>query len=321
MGDHLRHTAAEQGQEEHLVHAGEARPDVLGKAEDIQRAGGQTHDAGSEDADGQDQEHVHAHQSQDQNQQIGHDLDDAVLQHAHLGHHVGTTHDQQHDDGDDGGRQGDEEVHAELIAHLAALAAGGGDGSIGDHGQVVAEHGAAHAGTQHQGDAQAGLVRNADGDGNDGADGAHGGTGGSAHERGDDEHAGSQEVDGDQAQAQVDGGIAAAHGSCHAGEGTGQQIDHQHGQHVLIGRALGKDLETLVDAALGHGKRHQQGNEHSRYGGELVKRHLDALGLQDQTGTQVDHNEYQERNQSQAAAFLIQGTIHKIFLLFSCPLC
>ncbi|CAN3997017.1 DUF6442 domain-containing protein, partial [Dysosmobacter welbionis] len=31
VGDHLRHAAAEQGQEEDLVHAGETVPDALGK--------------------------------------------------------------------------------------------------------------------------------------------------------------------------------------------------------------------------------------------------------------------------------------------------
>ena len=37
-------------------------------------------------------------------------------------------------------------VDAELVAHFAALAAGGGNGGVGDHGEVVAEHGAAHHG-------------------------------------------------------------------------------------------------------------------------------------------------------------------------------
>ena len=41
------------------------------------------------------------------------------------------------------GRQSREEVHAELITHLAVLAAGSSDGGIGDHGQVIAEHSAA----------------------------------------------------------------------------------------------------------------------------------------------------------------------------------
>ena len=61
VGDHLRHAAAEQGQEEDLVHAGETVPDALGKEGDIQIAKGQADDAGGEDADGQHQEHIHAY--------------------------------------------------------------------------------------------------------------------------------------------------------------------------------------------------------------------------------------------------------------------
>ena len=64
VGDHLRHAAAEQGQEEDLVHAGETVPDALGKEGDIQIAKGQADDAGGEDADGQHQEHIHADQRQ-----------------------------------------------------------------------------------------------------------------------------------------------------------------------------------------------------------------------------------------------------------------
>ena len=60
MGDHLRHAAAEQGQEEHLVHAGEAAVDALGKGGDGQISQRQADNAGGEDADDQHQKDVQA---------------------------------------------------------------------------------------------------------------------------------------------------------------------------------------------------------------------------------------------------------------------
>ena len=280
VGDHLRHAAAEQGQEEDLVHAGETVPDALGKEGDIQIAKGQADDAGGEDADGQHQEHIHADQRQYQHGEVGNDLDDVERQISHLRHGLRPAYDQQHDNGDDSRRQGNEEVHPELVPELAALGAGGGNGGVGDHREVVAEHGAAHAGAQKQGKAQPALFRHAHSDRNNGADGAHGGAGGGAHERGDHEHAGGQEVHGNDAETQIHGGVHAAHGTGHGGEGAGQDVDHQHGQDVLVGGALGEDCEFLIDGALALAEGQQQGDEHGCDRGELVEGHLYTLCLE-----------------------------------------
>ena len=125
-------------------------------------------------------------------------------------------------------------------------------------------------------------------------------------------------MNGDQGQAQIDRGVPAAHGGGHAGEGTGQQVDDQHGQHVLIGRALGENAEPLVDGALGHGECHQHGDEHGGYGGELIKGHFHALTLKDDAGAQVNYHKYQERDQRGASAFLVQGVIHNFSPLRFC---
>ena len=322
LGDQLRHTAAQQGQEEDLVHAAEAVVNSLSETGQIDSAGGDAHDTGSEDADGQHQEHVHADQSQDQNQQIGNNLDEAVGQVADLGNGLGTAHDQQHHDGDQSGRQSGEEVHAELITHLAVLAAGSGDGGIGDHGQVIAEHSAADNCAQNDHHIQAALFRNADSDGSDGGDGAHGSTGSGAHESADDEQASGQELDGNQAQAQVDGSVTAAHLSSHGSERAGQDVDDQHGQNVHVGSALGERIKLFVDAALEHDEGHQNGQEHRGNRGELIECHVDALGLVNQTGAHVDNDEYQEREQCETIRFfVVQGIAHIGFLLFSSKAC
>ena len=202
------------------------------------------------------------------------------------------------------------------------LAAGSGDGGIRDHGQVIAEHSAADNCAQNDHHIQAALFRNADSDGSDGGDSAHGSTGSGAHESADDEQASGQELDGNQAQAQVDGSVTAAHLSGHGSERAGQDVDDQHGQNVHVGSALGEGIKLFVDAALEHNEGHQNGQEHRGNRGELIECHVDALGLVNQTGAHVDNDEYQEREQCETIRFfVVQGIAHIGFLLFSSKAC
>ena len=202
------------------------------------------------------------------------------------------------------------------------LAAGSGDGGIGDHGQVITEHSAADNCAQNDHHIQAALFRNADSDGSDGGDGAHGSTGSGAHESADDEQTSGQELDGNQAQAQVDGSVTAAHLSSHGSERAGQDVDDQHGQNVHVGSALGERIKLFVDAALEHDEGHQNGQEHCGDRGELIECHVDTLGLVNQTGAHVDNDEYQEREQCETIRFfVVQGIAHIGFLLFSSKAC
>ena len=167
MGDELGDAAAEQGQEKDLAHAGEAVPDRLGKGENGQIAPEDADKAGGENADGQRQEYVHADDGQDQHQHIGEDLDE----HKGPGLHDGgiAPADQEQDcQGDEGGGQGDKEVHPELVLQGHPLGPGGGDGGVGDHREVVTEHGAACTGSQHHRYAEAALAGKAHGNGHQG---------------------------------------------------------------------------------------------------------------------------------------------------------
>ena len=202
------------------------------------------------------------------------------------------------------------------------LAAGSGDGGIGDHGEVIAEHCAADHGAQNHQQVQSALFRNADSDGSDGGDGTHGGAGCRTHERADDKQARRKELDRHEAQAHVHGGVAAAHLSGHGSERAGQDVDDQHGQNVHVGSALGERIKLFVDAALEHNEGHQNGQEHRGNRGELIECHVDALGLVNQTGAHVDNDEYQEREQCETIRFLVvQGIAHIGFLLFSSKAC
>ena len=330
FGDEFRHTAAQQRQEEYLVHAGEAVPHALGEGGNGQITAADAHQTGGEDTHGQGQEHVEPAQGQDQHQHVGQDLDEIAGQGLQRHDRLRTAEDQQKDQGDQCRRQSDEEVDTELVAHFAALAAGGSDGGVGDHGEVVAEHGAAHHGTDDHGERQAAFFRNTHGDGDHGGDGTHGGAGGGAHKGGDDEQTSGQEFHRYQGQTQIYRGFAAAHDRRHVGEGTGQNVDHQHGEDVHVGGTLGKGVELLVNGALEHDKGRQHRQEHGGDGGELVKGHLHTLYLVVNTGAHVDDDEHREGEQRQPTGPLFVEVFHSRYPFFlskqrlrrrKCPRC
>ena len=151
-------------------------------------------------------------------------------------------------------------------------------------------------------------------DGNQCRDGTDRSTGCGTQEGGDHKHTGSQQLNRNDAQTQIHGCVHAAHSLGHGGECTGQNVDHQHGQNVLIGSTLGKDGELLINALLAHAECKDQSNEHGGNRGELVEGHLHALCLQHQTGAQVDDDEDCKRQQREAVSFLLQILIHVCFL-------
>lgn len=188
VGDEFRHAAAEEGEEEGFVHGGEAFPDGLREADDREVSLGEPDAAGEEDADGEHQEHIRPQERQEEHHQIGEDLEEGVASRGGQGF-ARCAPQEEGRGGEEGCREGDEEIHFEFIFQRAALGAGGGDGGVGNHGQVVAEHGAGHAGRHDEGGGNAALLPDARRDGDDGSHGTHGGTGGGAHEGGNEEDA------------------------------------------------------------------------------------------------------------------------------------
>ena len=81
----------------------------------------------------------------------------------------------QHQRGD-GRRQGDPEIALEFVLHGAALTVAGGNGGVGDEGQVVAEHGSAHDASGTQRRVEAGRLGDFQCNGHDEGDGADGGS-------------------------------------------------------------------------------------------------------------------------------------------------
>ena len=112
---------------------------------------------------------------------------------------------------------------------------------------------------------------------------------------------------GNDAETHIHGGVHAAHGTGHGGEGAGQDVDHQHGQDVLVGGTLGEDREFLINGALALAEGQQQRDEHCGDRGELVEGHLYALRLEVQASAQVDDDKQQEREQRGTFAFFLQS--------------
>ena len=150
----------------------------------------------------------------------------------------------QHQRGDGRG-QGDPEIALEFVLHGAALTIAGGDGGVGDEGQVVAEHGSAHDASGTQRRVEAGRLRDLQGDGHDEGDGADGGSHGSGDEAGDHKQHRHGEPGGDDVEHEVGDALggAAPH---HADERARRQEDQQHGDDVLISHALPHDDKLFL---------------------------------------------------------------------------
>ncbi len=91
-----------------------------------------------------------------ENQKVGDHLNEAVRcqDQGPGGLPEGENQDEQ--EGDQRRRQGDGEVDPKFIPHGAALAVAGGDGGVGDKGEVVPKHGPAHDRGHTQGNGEAG---------------------------------------------------------------------------------------------------------------------------------------------------------------------
>ena len=313
MHHQFGHACAEQGQEEHFVHTGEAFPDVLGKDEKIDAACQHADYAGQKDATGQYEEDVHSQEGHEQNGQVRQYFQRVKGQTGDVHRVFRTPDEQQNEHGKDGCRQGDIKVEAEFILHFAALAFGGCDGGVGNHGKVVAEHGAPDTGANHQGHGKPTLIGQAYRDWHDRSNGSHGGAGSGAHESGDNEHAGCQVLWRNDGKAQVDRGIASAHGAGYGRKCACQYVDEQHRDNVFFGRAPGKDVYAFVEGFPGHGESGDDRKEHSRYRRELVEGHLHSPGLLDETRAQVDDDKNCKRQQGAAADFgVVFRYVHSI---------
>ena len=141
--------------------------------------------------------------------------------------------------------QGNPEISLELVPHGAALTVAGGNGGVGDEGQVVAEHGPAHDASGTQRRVKAGRLGDLQGDGHDEGDGADGGSHSGGDKAGHHKQHRHGKPGGDDVEHEVGDALggAAPH---HADERPCRQKDQQHGDDVLISHALPHDNELFL---------------------------------------------------------------------------
>ena len=143
-------------------------------------------------------------------------------------------------------RESDPEVFAELVFHLAALSVAGGDCRVGDEGEVVAEHGAAHHDTQHKGARHPRLVRYTDGYRGQGHDRAHRRTYRDGYEASGQEDSGRQQVTGQDGHRQIHGSVYGTHRLGGLRERPGEDEDQYHQHDIAVGRPPAELLDTVA---------------------------------------------------------------------------
>ena len=193
---------------------------------------------------------------------------------------IGADGDQQDDEQcSQSGGEGDFEVGAELILHLAALGRAGGDGGVGNEGEVVAEHSAAHHGGNAQRQGEAGIGSHGNSDGRNEGDGTYGSTHRHRDEAGYYEENCHSQLGGGNVQQEVGGSLGAgATGDAH--EDTGSHENKDHGHDVGVAHTLCHQHQLIVKAdgaVLQAG--HQYGNEKCHHDGDIVKAHGDAESI------------------------------------------
>ena len=136
------------------------------------------------------------------------------------------------------GGQCDQEIHAELIFHLSTNGSCGGNGSIGDDGEVIAEESTAVYSGKVQRNTGSGLLRDGQRNRRDGNQSTGGCANGSGDQSGNDKDARENEMNGENAQAQVHNAGNTAHTLAYTRESAGYQKDHTHEHAALITGSL-----------------------------------------------------------------------------------
>lgn len=171
------------------------------------------------------------------------------------------------------GRRGDDaDVDAELVAQVALLRAGCGDGRVGDEREVVAEEGAADHDPHEPCLVHRGLLGQPCGNGTQGDDRPDGGADGERHEAGREEEPRREERTRQQVEREVHRGIHGAHAAGRLGEGSGEDEDPDHEQNVAV---CGSGREVLDAFGEGQPTRRRDGVDR---GGE--ERHADGHAVE-----------------------------------------
>ena len=266
-------------------------------------AGSEHNETAGDNADEKHHKNVDARDAPCQHQHIGQNLHQTV---AVLRGGGSLTQCQQENEyqSAQGGGQGNAEIAPEFVLHGAALAVAGGNGGVGNEGQIVAEHGAAHHRAHAQGGVVARGLSHLHGNGSDEGDGAHAGAHGGGDKAGHHKQNGYREIRRDQIQHEI--GYALGRASTHhPHKGTGGEENQQHGDDVLIANPLSHNGELIIETELPVLQAgHQNGRQKSNDNGNAVKAHGNFHAVFEQKPQpQVQNQKYPNGQQCNRISF------------------
>lgn len=141
-------------------------------------------------------------------------------------------------------RESDPEVFTELVFHLAALSVAGGDCSVGDEGEVVAEHGSAHDGGDAERQRKAGGLGNSSGDRHEKRDRSDGGSHGRGDEAGNDKEHSDGILCRNPGEHEIGNALCTAPSDNADKRACGEE-DQQHCDDVFVPDALSHEGELF----------------------------------------------------------------------------
>ncbi len=268
--DRLEEAARKKGDDERLAHAECTVADVVESAPEVEPSECDAQDGGEQRAAEEKSHDVQSGERQDEDEHVRRD-EQGVLPGGGDGR-CGSGFAREADDGIDGergecGRGGDADVRDELVAHGDALGARGGDRRVGDHGQVVAEHRAAHDGADGDCGRNAERFGEAHGDRRDRGDRSAARADRERDEARDEEESRQQQARGNEGLGDEHGGVDGAGPLGDRGESARQDEDEAHDHDVRLAHSVRIRLDALRQRTAsakgnGHRARHKEGNGH-----------------------------------------------------------
>lgn len=248
VADEFEHAGGEEGDDDEFAHAGHALSHGTNPVHEGAWGADEGDGSCGEEAEDEDFHDVHAAEGGAEDEEVGEDFEPLGF----LGDGDGCEFPAQDDveqEDEECGREDDGKVGLEFVLHGAALGAGGGDGGVGDEGEVIAEEGAADDTSGHEGERGACFICQSDGDGHEGDDGADGCADGEGDDAGGEEDAGKYHVGGEKGEGEVDSGIDRTDVFGRLGEGSGKDENPDHHHDVAMGCASGEAFDAFAEAA------------------------------------------------------------------------
>ncbi len=302
VADGFEHASGQQGDDDKLAHAGDARSHGSEPVEEG-GAGINADNSSGEDAQQQYQHNVDACYGHTQHDEVGdyfYPLDALYLRRGGDGQSLKDI-DAQHDKCC---RYHNHGVDAELVPHHAVLRLGRCDGGVGYEGKIVAEERASHHDGNHVGQVDARLLRQPHGYGGQCNDSSYAGSYRKGDEAGGNEDARQQQVVRQYVQCQIHGCINGAHLLGALGECSCKDEYPYHQQDVLVAGTCGKLMDALFrtqparngDGIAGRG-------EEGHRDGDFIK------VVRQERSHQVEAKEYGQRAERPPAAFVLGDCI------------